>query len=268
MTPVPSQPVTVTTSSFLPLASVRKAPLDVTPAIPVTPQMAALPLSISKPILDPPIKPPDPKVGPAPSLSVSRYIFTNGLSPNTDWGFHLNSKFSQGQPIWDIASDPARDTPVGVSVGQIGTDHWLIWREKVSAQTFKQLHYWQGTASPGGTVIVQLWGTNRITTNERPSHGSWVPIGLFVLGSSQRGPQLCPQFTISDGRYVQLNNGQVTDPESTLEFGIWGITPVHIPAGARGHGPWFSRISVNTDATVGLMDNEQKHLTDAPLEYI
>ena len=267
MTLVPSQTITPTTSSFKPHPH-RRPPLNVKPAFSMTSQMTVLPLSTPKPISDPPSKPPDPKIGPVPSLSVSRYIFTNGLSPNTDWGFHLKAKFAQGQPIWDIAPDPSRDTPAGVSVGQIGTDHWLIWREKISAQPFRQLHYWQGTASPGGTVIVQLWGTNKITANTRPSPNSWVLIGLFQLGSSKRGPQTCPQFTMSNGKYLQLNDGDVTDPESTSKFGIWGITPVHIPAGARGHGPWFSRISVNTDSTTSLMDTEQACLTDAPLVYI
>ena len=171
-------------------------------------------------------------------------------------------RYHPGTLIWDIG--PAAQHR-GVIIGRNQSwaeayPTWLIWREK-HAKSFKNLQYWQNAAS--GTymaAIYMLWGTNRISTDDKPSEeNGWTPIGLFRVGKvgpkgqdQQVGHHVAPQMKEN---LEEMNDGTETTPLTQKAFGIWGITPVYLWK-ENAHGVFISRLSINEPADKSLNDFE------------
>ena len=248
------------------------------PPVPFTPRPSKD--TVPSPFMASPLLPGPSASVLTPSRKVSRYIFTDGTKNHrASWETHImhgHMRYHPGTLIWDIGQEAEhRGVIIGRNTGW-GEAYptWLIWREK-HAKSFKNLHYWQNAAS--GTymaAIYMLWGTNRISTDDKPSEeNGWTRIGYFRVGKvgpkgkdQQVGHYVAPQM---NEKREEMNDGTKTTPLTQEAFGIWGITPVYLAWKENAHGVFISRLSINEPADESLNDFETTVLQPGQtLEYV
>ena len=235
-----------------------------------------------------------------PDSSVSRYVFTDGgndavgmisaeglirIQSHADVRSHVSGSVTLST-TWDTVEDD-RGVALGEATATTWEDHWLIWRENGPRKTLESLKYYETSSSNSMSGIVELWGTNSITADLRPTQErGWTSVGYFEIGQladDTRGAKVARQFQYvgagtrtvdesytthiyqphigwhGDSEWVLMNDGTAASPVSTDAFGIWGITAVHLWTGSSSSAR-FGRISVNDDLDVSLADAETARL--------
>jgi len=214
----------------------------------------------------------------AVSENVSRYIWSdgayNGGTSNADSALsghlHVQADLSTSTafatPIWDCEVSNK-----GLQFENVGD--YLIWRE-TTGKTFESLNYYQTSASYTHATVVQLWGTNTVSSDTKPSEGDWTFIGHFQIGENDdaRGERTARYYSSSgpdDTSFSTPNwntafhaaNPAIAPSSSSGEFLIWAVVVTDFLATAT-KSPIFGRISINASVASSLGETETKTLPE------